>query len=301
MENSACQTHGAAVPSRGRANLRRAAVLTLLVAAWPQTNFQLCTRGTLAVRSCGRTLRTRRAAMTHARERFRWGRRYPKPEAPPFPPGMDDPLPWPTETAEIMIDAHSVIPWFWAETAKIEEDLDLRHDKFSFWPARIAKAGQALLSRFGLSRPPSPWSPIITVFDLPDPGNTWNGQQIKRYRSLARQGPRQFNNVTLAFSQSYVDTSARENYRCDREIMYMLDMLMRPYPRRQILVTDDVKLAREANTVCHVRSAKWLNEELLKSGPAGVNASEALMSIEYDFQPIMEELPKAVQIAFAAR
>ncbi|CAE7643475.1 unnamed protein product [Symbiodinium sp. CCMP2592] len=103
------------------------------------------------------------------------------------------------------------------------------------------------------------------------------------------------------FSQSYVDTSARESYRCDREIMYMLDMLMRPYPRRQILVTEDVNLAREANTVCHVRSAKWLNEELLKSGPAGVNASEALMSIEYDFQPIMEELPKAVQIAFAAR
>ncbi|CAE7844941.1 cya1, partial [Symbiodinium microadriaticum] len=107
--------------------------------------------------------------------------------------------------------------------------------------------------------------------------------------------------LIILFSQSYVDTSARENYRCDREIMYMLDMLMRPYPRRQILVTDDVKLAREANTVCHVRSAKWLNEELLKSGPAGVNASEALMSIEYDFQPIMEELPKAVQIAFAAR
>eukprot|EP00439_Symbiodinium_sp_Y106_P060728 s1001_g9.t1 len=105
----------------------------------------------------------------------------------------------------------------------------------------------------------------------------------------------------ILFSQSYVDTSARESYRCDREIMYMLDMLMRPYPRRQILVTEDVQLAREANTVCHVRSAQWLNEELLKSGPAGVNASEALMSIEYDFQPIMEELPKAVQIAFAAR
>eukprot|EP00439_Symbiodinium_sp_Y106_P068468 s1001_g11.t1 len=199
MESSVCQTHGAAAPSKGRANLRRAAVLTLLVAAWPQTNFQLCTRGTLAARvSSGRTLRTRRAAITHTRERFRWGERYPQPEPPPFPPGMDDPLPWPVETAEIMIDAHSVIPWYWAETAKIEEDLDLRHDKFSFWPARIAKAGEALLSRFGLSRPPSPWSPIITVFDLPDPGNTWNGQQIKRYRSLARQGPRQFNNVTLA-------------------------------------------------------------------------------------------------------
>ena len=25
-------------------------------------------------------------------------------------------------SAQIMIDAHSVIPWFWAETAKIEED-----------------------------------------------------------------------------------------------------------------------------------------------------------------------------------
>ncbi|CAE7571386.1 MEGF8 [Symbiodinium natans] len=242
------QSHGSAAPSSCRSSLRRAAALTLLVAAWPQTSLQFCVPGTWsAQRSRSQLLQTQRRARRRRGRPTRFRGVFealPEPEDPPFPPGIDDPLPWPEETAEIMIDAHSVIPWYWSETAKIEEDLNLRHDMFTFWPARIAKAGQALLSRFGISRPPSAWSPIIVVFDLPDAAKTINGHQVKRYRRIARQGPVRFNNVTLAFSQSYVDTSARELYRCDREIMYMLEMLMRPYPRRQILVTEDVHLAR---------------------------------------------------------
>lgn len=35
----------------------------------------------------------------------------------------EGPLPWPAETAEVMIDGHSIIEWYWNETAKIEEDL----------------------------------------------------------------------------------------------------------------------------------------------------------------------------------
>jgi len=220
---------------------------------------------------------------------------------PPLPAGMDDPLPWPEETAEIMVDAFSVVAWSMEELGNIEEDLELRHDRFSYWPARVAIAAEALLDRYGLSRPPSPWSPLIVVYDLPNPGQTWNGNQIKRWRHLARSGPENSNNVTLAWSQSYVDTSASEDYRCDKEIMYMLEMLTRPYPRRQVLVTDDPFLARQAERLCKVRSSKWFHEELLKSGEKGINASKALLSIEYDFEPYLHELKKKLQLAFATR
>eukprot|EP00913_Durusdinium_trenchii_P025574 g24003.t1 len=113
----------------------------------------------------------------------------PRPQARPRRTGLRafrdelDDFPWPKETMEVMIDGHSLIECLFGE------DLNLVHDKFTFWPARLLKATELLTRRFGLDRPPSPWSPIIAVFDLPDPGNTWNGAQVKRYKSLRAERP----------------------------------------------------------------------------------------------------------------
>lgn len=182
----------------------------------------------------------------------------------------------------MMIDGHSLIEWYWNQTLQIEQDLNLVHDKFTFWPARLLKATELLTRRFGLDRPPSPWSPIIAVFDLPDPGNTWNGAQVKRYKSLSRQGPTEYHGVTLAWSNSYVDTSASESYRCDREVLYMLEMLSRPYPRRQVLVTADPMLAERAEEICHVRGPEWFDQELQTLGQEGEVARQELLGLSYD-------------------
>lgn len=216
---------------------------------------------------------------------------------------LADALPWPPETAEIMVDAHSVISWYWNKTLEIEEDLNLVHDKFMFWPARIARAAQLLARRFGVDRPPSCWSPIIVVYDLPDPGETWNGNQVKKYRYLSRQGPRIHEGITLAWSNSYVDTSASENYRCDREILYMLEMLSRPYPRRQVLVTADAKLAEQAEMFCLIRGPEWLDQELQTLGEEGIAARKALLGMETRERPghVLQGLPLSIKKAFAAR
>lgn len=235
------------------------------------------------------------------------------PSAPPVPFGaarqrlrdatgaseLTAPLPWPPETAEIMVDAHSIIQWYWNETLEIEQDLNLVHDKFMFWPGRVVNAAKLLVRRYGLDRPPSPWSPVIVVFDLPDPGMTWNGKQVKLYRNLARQGPTIHDGLTFAWSNTYVDTSASEMYRCDREVLYMLEMLSRPYPRRQVLVTADPKLAEQAELFSLVRGPEWFDQELQSLGQEGQAAREALLGLKEDNS--LEDLPFGIKNAFAAR
>lgn len=175
------------------------------------------------------------------------------------------PLPWDTNSSEIMVDAMSVIKFYWRRAERNDEGVTKRHDIHSYWPVRIFQACLLLTKTYGKERPPSPWKPIVAVFDIPDPqDNGKNGLQVRRWSNLYRQGPRACRGVTLATAQTYVDQSAQMRCRCDKEILYMLEVLTRDCDRRQVLVTDDRMLARDARRFCAVRSPEWFENELLK-------------------------------------
>lgn len=214
-------------------------------------------------------------------------------------------LPWPRETAEIMIDAMSIVRWYWQKTKMVDEDLVKRHDMHTMWPLKTFNLVKNLVSIYGDSReerPPSPWTPIICVFDLPNPKKTFSGLQVRKWMALKKQGPRFFNGTTMAFAWTYVDKSAAEHYRCDHEIMYMLELLTRDYPRRQVLVTWDTQLQRDARRYCTVRGPEWLEREIQLTGPEG---EEAIKVMEGGGEPLsamrfLKFLPDSVKEAFTA-
>jgi len=131
-------------------------------------------------------------------------------------------LPWPRNQSEVMVDAMSVIRFYWERRSRRGDDVPLKHDVHSYWPGRVYFACQKLAKAYGKDCPPSPWKPIVAVYDIPDPKRTMSGLQVRRWKSLYKQGPRDANGMTLAWAQTYVDQSARERYRCDLEILYML-------------------------------------------------------------------------------
>lgn len=215
---------------------------------------------------------------------------------------MMAPLVWPREECEIIVDATNLTFWYFQKAAKAEghdPSISLKHDPFCFWPIRIYNALKVLVPHYGKSRPPSPWKPVMGVWDLPNPGSTWSGLQVKRWKNLSRQGPRPVSGLTLAFSQTYVDRSAEENYRADKEIMYLLEILTRDFSRRQILVTADRTLAKQARNYATVRGPSWFEQEVLSlGGEEGKNAIKALMGGSEGVQEA--KLPYVVWRAFTA-
>lgn len=210
------------------------------------------------------------------------------------------PLPWPDSTAEIMVDAMSVIEYFWKKIERASTELVVKNDKFTYWPARVYMAVAALRGQFGTDTPPSPWEPLTVVYDLPDPRKSRLGMQVRKWQNLAKQGPRSANGVTLAFSQTYVDQSAAMRFRCDNEILTMLEMLTQAYPRRQVLVTGDGRLAYRARTFCTVRGPRWL-EMQLERHREGRNALQALMGEANGVAGSLGTLPPAVRKAFVSQ
>eukprot|EP00929_Paragymnodinium_shiwhaense_P014485 TRINITY_DN122398_c0_g1_i1.p1 TRINITY_DN122398_c0_g1~~TRINITY_DN122398_c0_g1_i1.p1 ORF type:complete len:344 (+),score=53.41 TRINITY_DN122398_c0_g1_i1:168-1199(+) len=247
-----------------------------------------------------------RAMMTQTRP-MKLRRKVPRvrPEDPRDETDLMAPLPWPTETTEIMIDGMSVIQYFWNKVEKDEEALVESFDKndiHGWWPLRVFMAAQELAEAgYGVERPPSPWQPLTAVFDIPDKNKITSGLKIKRWHTLTRQGPSRAGNCTLSWAQVYVDQSAAERVRCDREILYMLEVITRQYPqRRQVLVTSDRRLGQEAKRFCTVRSPKWFEKEVLKTGEGGKKAIEALLGGSDGVQNSLKRLPMAVQRAFQA-
>merc|ERR1711972_600599 len=106
----------------------------------------------------------------------------------------------------------SVIRHFWKKTRMEKNHLVLEHDIHSYWPARLYTAVKTLTRKFGKDVPPSPWKPVIAVYDIPDPKKTRNGLKVRKWQNLYRQGPRSTGRVTLAWAQTYVDQSAAERY-----------------------------------------------------------------------------------------
>eukprot|EP00933_Yihiella_yeosuensis_P020732 TRINITY_DN16563_c2_g1_i1.p1 TRINITY_DN16563_c2_g1~~TRINITY_DN16563_c2_g1_i1.p1 ORF type:complete len:315 (+),score=50.09 TRINITY_DN16563_c2_g1_i1:41-946(+) len=214
----------------------------------------------------------------------------------------DAPLPWPHETAEIMLDGTSIIKWVMKQKQREDPENYMSSDAWSIWPARLIPAMKALtLHGWGQQRPRSPWQPVITVYDLPDPKTTWSGGQVAKWRHLARHGPKFVQDVgTLAFSQTYVDRSAEMNFRADKEILYMLELITREDPRRQVLVTANTNLVKEARQFATVRSPKWLRSELLKT-QHGIEAVETLMGDHSrEVRWMARVLPPRISKAFLA-
>lgn len=201
-----------------------------------------------------------------------------------------------------MVDSMSVIKYFWWVIRSEREDLVLEHDLFAYWPAKLAYALQSLTRHYGSDRPPSPWRPIVAVFDQPNPNKVTSGLKLRKWYNLHKQGPRFANGMTLAWAQTYVDQSAAERYRCDREILYMLEILTRDFDRRQILVTGDRTLQETARRFCTVRGPKWLRREILKmGGTQGKEGVEALLGGGARVGKIMSMLPRSVRGAFTSQ
>jgi len=213
----------------------------------------------------------------------------------------NDPLEWPRETCEVMVDAMSVTRWYWKKAKKADQELVLTHDLFAYWPIRVFNMIKLLSKEYGKEKPPSPWAPVVAVFDLPNAEQTWSGLQVKKWKNLSRQGPRYVNGVTLAWSQTFVDMSASGKMRCDREILYMLESLTRDFPRRQVLVTGCKYLAADAKRFCTVRSPQWLEQEILaRHGQEGAAAVKAMEGGPEGVEEALKGLPQKVKAAWTA-
>lgn len=208
------------------------------------------------------------------------------------------PLPWPRSQSEVMIDAMSVIRYCWWKIRRQDEDLVVEHDLHQYWPTRMFYAATTIVSEFGKDRPPSPWRPVTAVFDQPNPRKTANGLKIRSWKNLYKQGPRDAAGVTLGWAQTFVDQSAAERYRCDREILWMLEVLTRDYDRRQVLVTGDTRLQSAARRYCTVRHPEWLFKEMKRVGKRGESAVQALLGGPQNLEKAQKMLPVPVQKAF---
>lgn len=227
------------------------------------------------------------------------------------PEGPVDPLPWSRKTTEVMIDATSLIKYFNRKARELPQNKDLNQmsDYFSWWPIRSYMIATLLSKEYGQDRPPSPWEPIIVVYDTPDPAKTWSGLQVEKYRYASREGPWKVQlptpgpgTATLAFSQTYVDRSAAGIYRCDKEILYMLELLMRDFPsRRQVLVTASAGMKKHAERFCTVRGPKWLEAEILqRHGWRGKETYQALMGGPQGVLWHLRALPDQLRLTFTA-
>lgn len=212
------------------------------------------------------------------------------------------PLPWPKSTTEVMVDAMSVIRYALLLQQKKRMDIDFEHDQHSLWPTRVFMAAQALTKTYGKDRPPSPWKPIIVVYDQPDPKETTSGLKIRSWKNLYKSGPRWAGGVTLGWAQTYVDQSAAERHRSDREMLYMLELITRDFPdRRQVLVTYDQNLEGLASKYAEVRSPQWFFKEVESTGAWGKSAIQALMGSTKETGRAFSMLPPAVKKAFSYR
>lgn len=244
---------------------------------------------------------------------LRWEAKVPAGQDPLFVYKTEDrpdaPLPWRREQCEVMVDAMSVIQWYWEKIRQDHEDLVVENDMHVGWPQRVFQAAHVLAGHYGRDRPPSPWCPVMVVYDSPDLTNSFSGLKAKTWKNLKRQGPRNYGlkpfdpvKVTMTWSESYVDQSASGFTRCDREILYMLEVLTRDFPRRQVLVTEDPALAEDATRYCTVRGVKWFEKEILNlGGERGPHIIEALMGGSYGIEEVTENLPKCVAKAFTAQ
>lgn len=213
---------------------------------------------------------------------------------------MVDPLPWPRIQAEVMVDAMSIIRHFQRATRdktqlKVHDD-----DPFMSWPYRVYAGIKALRGDYGKDRPPSPWRPLIAVFDLPHWRRCESGLQMRTWHCLSKQGPRTSSGVTLAWANTYVSQGASRRTRCDKEILSMLEVLLREYPRRQVLVTSDNVLARHALKYCQVRGVPWFVQELQRTD-RGKQALDILMNEHEGVKLPTTGLDLAVRSAFDSR
>mmetsp|Transcript_82671 Transcript_82671/g.145890 ORF Transcript_82671/g.145890 Transcript_82671/m.145890 type:complete len:350 (+) Transcript_82671:51-1100(+) len=220
-------------------------------------------------------------------------------------------LPWPRETAELMIDVTSIVKYYLAKQQQLEEDLVLMNDPLRFWPYRVFRACVNLREVYGLNTPPSPWAPIILVHDGASPRFTRSGLQVRRYSKLTGNSPYRIDNsmfagrrgcdISLAFSQTYVPTSTRHTpYRADQEILYMLEVLMQTSFRRQVLVTADPIMARQAENGVEVRGPTWFEKELLRC-PGGEHSIKELLSdanCQFHMENMHKFIPGVVAQAF---
>jgi len=216
-------------------------------------------------------------------------------------------VPWPRHQTELMVDAMSVIRHYRTQEKVNEYGQVIEDDPHSFWPARVYCALRPLVQHYGLDVPPSPWKPVVCVYDIPNPSKTRSGLKVRKWGNLHKQGPRSVGRgecgpggaeLTLAWAQTYVDQSAAERYRCDKEILWMLEVLTRDMPRRQVLVTGDRWLQREAKRFCLVRDVNWLEQEILGHGEEGEKAIAPLQGDTDDIQFALKGLPPNIKRAF---
>jgi len=192
-----------------------------------------------------------------------------------FLEGDIEPLRSRSNQTHVIIDGMSVIDYFWkANTTMSTYAEEVRHNIFTLWPARLFNAVRVLQWKYGdRPRHASPWSPVILVYDLPAVKRS-SLVQVKRWRNLAKQGPRQMAGITLAFSQTYVDTSARNRYDADREILYMLEYLQRTSPDSSVVVTENRWLAKQAlRCGAEVRGGRWFEEEVMNIADTDATAA----------------------------
>jgi len=179
------------------------------------------------------------------------------------------PVPWPRHETEIMVDVSSVNRYYMNQVAaeREAEGMKFMHDPLQTWPVRLIYACRRLARVYGRDVAPSPWKPIILVHDSLDPRSAskhhaTKGQQYERWVDLKRAGPRDYRGMTLATANMYVDQSVQMRGRADREILYMLEMVTRDWPRKQILITDDPVLQEDARDYAAVRGPEWLEDEI---------------------------------------
>lgn len=221
---------------------------------------------------------------------------------------MYAPLPWLRSQSEIMVDAMSVIRHFQKKTADATQMKQYLDDPFMSWPGRVYTAMQALAGEYGTDRPPSAWAPLILVFDIPNWKYCKYGLQVRTWHSLSKQGPRTTprmtaepsSQITLAWANTLIDQGAAQRTRCDKEILAMLEILVREYPRRQVLVTGDKVLARHANKFCTVRGVRWFVKELQRT-EEGRKAYDFLMNEGEGIELNFRGLAIPVRKAFACR
>lgn len=207
------------------------------------------------------------------------------------------PLPWHRSQSEVMVDAMSVIRYFWKKAELEMDHLVLKHDIHSYWPAKLYSATQKLTQVYGKDVPPSPWKPVVAVYDIPNPKQQYSGLLVRKWQNLHRQGPIPCRGMTLAWAQTYVDQSAAERYRCDKDILWMLEVITREFPRRQVLVTSDRGLGNRARNYCTVRHPKWFEQEVLRI-KGGKDAVEVLMGKTSDKDMLATGLPWSIRKAF---
>lgn len=209
---------------------------------------------------------------------------------------MNAPLMWPRAETEIMVDVMSVLNYIWARERLT---FDQTPSPFGLWSLRMVFALETLAGRFGTDRPPSPWEPLVLVYDLPNPKmDAWT-LQIRHWRSLAKQGPRRVENCTVAFAGTYTQRLLHTT-RCDREILHMLELLTREFPRKQVLVTWDKKLAKEVRPFATVRSPAWLEKEIRAIGTARGELGHQVMLGDWceEMEEVLDNCPARIGQAF---